>query len=150
MNTDNHAIGGGKKYTLKQLILADFDRILRIKFGKTKVSKVKMLKLFVMALFLDESFMLMFWFRVASWLRSKCNPLTKLLYIPVRGIYLCCQRMTGIQLPVGTKVGSGLLFNHYGCIVIASTATIGSYCTVFHGVTIGRTWSATPPPEIGD
>ena len=44
---------------------------------------------------------------------------------------------TGIQLPVGAKIASGLVFPHYSCIVINGAATIGKNCTILQGVTIG-------------
>lgn len=130
--------------------MSDFERIVKVKFGNNNVTSVNRIKLFLSALILNEGFIVTFWFRIASYLHSKRNIFAKITYLPVRIIYLHCQRITGIQLPVGTKVGNGLMFNHYSCIVIAGSATIGDNCTVFQGVTIGRTWDDTPPPIIGN
>lgn len=47
--------------------------------------------------------------------------------------------VTGIQIPIGTKVGKGLTFPHYSCIVISKRAMIGENCTIFQGVTLGKT-----------
>lgn len=52
--------------------------------------------------------------------------------------------MTGIQLPVGTKVGKGLFFPHFSCIVISKRAIIGDNCTIFQGVTLGKTNHGCP------
>ncbi len=45
----------------------------------------------------------------------------------------------GFQIPVNTKIGKGFYIGHFGAIVINKNATIGTYCNITHGVTIGRT-----------
>lgn len=44
--------------------------------------------------------------------------------------------MTGIQLPY-KKIGAGLVFGHYSCIIINTNTKIGENCTILQGVTIG-------------
>ena len=93
---------------------------------------------------------MLFTFRLGSYLKSKKNIFARFLLCFVYIFHLIHSRITGIQIPIGTKVGKGLLFNHFGCIVLAGTVEIGDYCTVFQGVTIGRTWTDTAPPRIGN
>lgn len=54
-------------------------------------------------------------------------------------------------MPFGTKVGAGLSFAHFSCVVINNDSTIGRNCTIFQGVTVG---SVRGPeggvPSIGD
>ena len=61
----------------------------------------------------------------------------KMLYYIVFIIYKHNQWLTGIQLPLGTDVGKGLYFHHFGSIVFNANAHIGDYCTVFQEVTVG-------------
>lgn len=60
-----------------------------------------------------------------------------MLYFFVAVIYKHYQYLTGIQMPLGTKVGPGLTFPHFSCIIINPQAKIGDYCTIMHDVTIG-------------
>lgn len=58
--------------------------------------------------------------------------------------------MTGIQLPIGTQIGGGLLFSHFSCIIINSHAIIGKNCTIYQGVTIGNVRGKARCHVIGD
>lgn len=91
-------------------------------------------------------------FRIGSWLKSKNSMLARLCLIPVKCIYKCNQHITGIQVPLGTDIGGGLLFFHYGCIVIAQEAHIGKNASIHQGVTIGRVFAGhkSGVPTIGD
>ena len=42
-----------------------------------------------------------------------------------------------IQIPLGTSIGGGVSFNHFGAIIINRKAIIGNQCTIFHGTTLG-------------
>ena len=57
--------------------------------------------------------------------------------------------LTSIQLPLGTKIGPGLLFAHYGTIVFTRRAKIGAFFTIYHGCTVG-TNDTGEGPWIGD
>ena len=39
---------------------------------------------------------------------------------------------------IGTKIGKGLCFSHYGAVAINASAIIGSNCLILQGVTIGE------------
>lgn len=99
----------------------------------------------------NASFRITFWFRIGSYLKTKSNPLHKLLFGLVFLIHKHNQYLTGIQLPFGTKIGAGLNFAHFSCIIINNSCTIGQNCTIFQGVTVG---SVRGPeggvPSIGD
>ena len=57
--------------------------------------------------------------------------------------------LLSIQLPLGTSIGPGLLFAHYGTIVFTRRARIGSFFTIYHGCTIGTNDSGQGP-VVGD
>lgn len=67
-------------------------------------------------------------------------PIRKILYLNYKWVNF----ITGIQLPIGTKIGRGLKFPHYSCIVISKRAIIGNNCTIYQGVTLGKTASGCP------
>ena len=58
------------------------------------------------------------------------------------------------SIGVGTKIGPGLLFAHFGGVWIHPRVEIGSDCTIFHQVTIttrgGRADRQGGVPRIGD
>ena len=60
--------------------------------------------------------------------------------------------ITGIQFSIDCSIGLGVFFPHHGCIVIARDVVIGEYCTISHGVTIGRGFGKNNVgcPSIGD
>ncbi len=45
----------------------------------------------------------------------------------------------GFQIPPSTSIGKGLYIGHRGTIVINGNATIGEFCNLSPGVTIGQT-----------
>ena len=51
---------------------------------------------------------------------------------------------------LGTKVGGGLVFPHYGCQIIHYAAELGENVQIFQGVTIGTTRSKEGAPKIGN
>lgn len=133
-------------------VSADLGRLEAVKkaCGKQYNGKIARFLFFLKALIVNESFMVCFWFRIGCYLRHKHNVISKCLLFLVRFIHMINCRITGIQLSIGTEVGPGLYFDHYSCIVIAPTVKIGNNCTIFQGVTIGRTWNGSAPPVIGN
>ena len=61
---------------------------------------------------------------------------------------------TGIQLPSSVSIGPGLYIPHSGYIVVNSSASIGSHCTIAQGVTIGHAGGgrdkSMKAPTVGD
>ena len=82
---------------------------------------IKILQLLITS----PSFNVTFWFRIGNYLRDNNYPAP--IYYVIQ--YICIRKKfkTGIDLPLGTKVGHGLLFAHLGCIVVNGSAIIGDY-----------------------
>lgn len=114
----------------KALIAKDLSRLTPLPVGGGKVLRY---------LITNHSFKITFWFRVASYLHEKKGLLWKILYSFVYVVYKHYMYKTGIQLLVGAKIGGGLTFAHFSCIIIHYAAQIGENCTIYQGVTIGGT-----------
>lgn len=84
----------------------------------------------------NYSYKVTFWFRIGSYLKTK-KGLYRILYFIVFWHYKNIQYRTGIQLPLGTRAGSGLRFFHFSNIVIDYHADIGENVTIYNGVTLG-------------
>lgn len=91
-------------------------------------------------------------FRVGCYFNEKNNILAKCILFFVKSVYFLLQLLTGIQLPIGTKVLGGVRFPHYSCIIISQMSKIGKNCTIHQGVTIGKTHFGKHfgHPEIGN
>lgn len=87
-------------------------------------------------------------FRLASYFQNKF----RLLYYPFNLCLLFLSYFTGIQIKPGCKIGGGLRFAHFSCIVIAGSTTIGKNCSIMQGVTCGCTHHGAKKgaPIIGD
>ena len=82
----------------------------------------------------NSSFKMSFWFSIGNYLLENRS---RVLYALVYWHYKSLMYKTGIQLPLGTSVGGGILFKHFNGIVINNHATIGENVTIFNDVTIG-------------
>lgn len=118
--------------------------------GNTQLSGSQFLIGMAKKLITNASFKVTFWFRIGSFLQEKSPLLYKLLYRVVLIIYRHYQYKTGIQLYLGTKVGGGLVFPHYGCQIIHYGAEIGQNVQIYQGVTIGTIRGRDGAPIIGD
>lgn len=110
-------------------------------------SKLTALKLMIT----NPSFKMSFWFRIGSWLESKKK--WRMAYYMVFIYYKHLMYKTGIQLPIGTQVGGGIKFYHFGDVVVNRNAKIGKNASIYNGVTIGinlRPDGKAYPPVIGD
>ena len=92
----------------KILIDSDLARLNNIKLAWAKY------------LITNASFKITFWFRIGSYLKQKHSPFFRILYMVVFLIHKHNQYLTGIQLPIGTHIGKGLLFEHFSCITQVS------------------------------
>lgn len=98
----------------------------------------------------NSSFKMSFWFRIGTYLEERKHGL---MYLFVFWYYKQLMYKTGIQLPLGTKVGAGLKFYHFGDVVVNRNATIGENVSIYNGVTIGinlRPDGKKYPPKIGN
>lgn len=107
---------------------------------------------FILKVIFNSSFCITFWFRIASFLNTRQGLVARAFLQLVKVIYFINQRITGIQLPIGTRIDSGLRFFHYNCIVIAYSVVIGKNCSIHQGVTIGRVFAGLKEgvPTIGN
>ena len=60
------------------------------------------------------------------------------------------ETITGVSIPKTVDVGGGLRIHHFGCVFINPNATIGRYCTLRQGVTIGNRYDGGPAPVLED
>ena len=89
------------------------------------------------------------WLRIGNTLYGK-RGIWKIPYAIVRIIHTHNKHRLGIQIKLGTEVGDGIRFPHYGGIVLAKSK-IGINCTIHQNVTIGRSFGKNDGcPTIGD
>lgn len=99
-------------------------------------------KLFIV--FWSQGFQAILAYRICRWLYLKHIPLLHIF------IQRYIEITTGISIPPTVKIGKGLLIEHFGGIVINSTAEIGNFCTISHCVTIGNKVPGGKSPKIGN
>jgi|SRR5882672_5546195 len=95
-------------------------------------------------------------YRLARWVHTKRLPAIVrwplLVLLTFVGVFV--DAVTSIELPPQVSIGPGLFIPHSGYIVVGSTATIGSHCTLTQGVTIGHRSggqvSSFAGPVVGD
>ncbi len=59
--------------------------------------------------------------------------------------------ITGIQIPIGTKIGAGIKIGHFGTIVVNPAATIGKNFNISQGCLVGNAdGKRKGVPVIGD
>ena len=99
----------------------------------------------------DMGFKHTFWFRSASFCRSR-RLLRRTVYPFVWAVYGHYQHKHGVWIPPVTKVGPGLLLEHLGDIVVNGRAVIGKNCNLSNSVTIGQSnrGARQGVPQIGD
>lgn len=93
-----------------------------------------------------DTFAILFLYRTLQYSKNK------LVIWGGKYLYLKKRRQTGIQIPLNTAIGEGLLFCHFSCIVFSEQVVIGKYCSIHQGVTIGRVFAGEKAgvPTIGD
>lgn len=93
-------------------------------------------------------------FRLANFFACR-SKLTLFAGLPLIFFYIAiCEWVLGVEIPVKTKIGKGLVIHHGVGLVINGFCEIGDHCVVRHGVTIGNTiladGSVSGVPTIGD
>ena len=78
-------------------------------------------------------FRYMVWFRLGKHYKDN-----KIAFFIIRLVHRRLSYKFGIQIPLPTNIGRGLLMTHYGTIVINIHAVIGDNVNISHGVTIGQ------------
>lgn len=131
--------------TCKSHIKADFQRVIsRVGLGISGYNLVCYIR--------DNTLRLVFWFRIGSYLYTCKSLFWKAIYVLMWVNYRHLQHKLGIQLPLGTQIGGGLRFLHYGSIVIAQSSVIGKNATIHQDVTLGKAfWGKNIGcPEFGN
>lgn len=99
----------------------------------------------------EPGFKYTFWWRLGEYFHASryCR---YWLYPLVKVVHSRLSFYLGISIPIGTKIGKGLYIGHYGGIVISGKVTIGKYCNLSQGVTVGQTNRGrfAGVPVIGD
>lgn len=75
-----------------------------------------------------------------SRIRFKCDSKLKLLiFSPFIVFYkFVTDIVLGCEIPVSTKIGSGLIIHHGRCLVLNKSVVIGNNVTIKHNTTIGN------------
>lgn len=93
-------------------------------------------------------------FRFANFFACKSKS-TLIIGLPLILLYIAvCEWILGVEIPVKTRIGKGLVIHHGVGLVINGFCQIGDHCIVRHGVTIGNTiladGSLSGVPVIGN
>jgi serine O-acetyltransferase len=95
---------------------------------------------------LSQGFQALFVYRVFHWCHEH--------HIPTQPLRCLVERfteiMTGISLPAQARIGKGLRIYHFGGIIMHSEASIGEYCTLYQGVTLGDLGGWGGAPRVGN
>ena len=91
---------------------------------------------------LSQGFQALFVYRVFHWCYERGIPTQPFRFFAERFIEIT----TGISLPAQARIGKGLRIHHFGGIIVHSEVSIGEYCTLYHGVTLGDLggWGGAP------
>ena len=95
---------------------------------------------------LSQGFQALFVYRVFRWCYEHHIPTQPFRFLVER----CTEITTGISLPAQARIGKGLRIHHFGGIIVHSEASIGEYCTLYHGVTLGDLGGWGGAPRVGN
>jgi serine O-acetyltransferase len=95
---------------------------------------------------LSQGFQALIVYRIFRWFYERRIPTQPLRFFVERFIEI----ITGISIPAQAKIGKGLRIHHFGGIILHSTAIVGEYCTIYHGVTLGDRGSWGDAPRVGN
>jgi|688.fasta_scaffold01052_18 serine O-acetyltransferase len=125
-----------KPPTVWQLIRSDYLRVAPV------FSYRGLLRLYLF----DETFALVFWYRMARSLTQYgwTNPLLVLSYLMLRRQ----NRKTGVRLSRHATIGPAFRIEHAGTTYINADTRIGANCTLMHNLTIGVSHSPKGKPGV--
>jgi serine O-acetyltransferase len=95
---------------------------------------------------LSQGFQALFVYRVFRWCYEHRIPTQPFRFLVERFTEIT----TGISLPAQARIGKGLRIHHFGGIIVNSEASIGDYCTLYHGVTLGDLGGWGGAPRVGN
>lgn len=144
----------------RALIWADFERtrIHQVTHNQWKENDggLKNYMHFLLSIFLYDTFAIMYWYRLGSYLKAKQqHGYRRVFYLPlyiiIKSIYKFVEHWVGVDIPLGGSIGGGLRMDHCNAIVIAKSAKIGNNCTILNGVSLGRSFGDNGGvPQIGN
>ena len=102
------------------------------------------------AFFREQSIWAVAWYRVGRRLETSHFIIQKLLSIPYYMVFRFIETFTGVSLPKEADIGKGIRIWHFGGIFVNGDSTIGDFCTIRQGVTIGNKYEGGGSPIIGD
>jgi len=94
---------------------------------------------------LSQGFQSLFIYRIFHWCYEHHIPTQPFRFLVER----CTEITTGISLPAQARIGKGLRIHHFGGLIVSSEASIGEYCTLYHGVTLGDLGGWGGAPRVG-
>lgn len=86
-------------------------------------------------------------FRLGRWLKPVRWAFP--LYYAVKILHAVISAFFGITLPLTVRAGAGLIFQHYGSIIVHPQARLGTFVTLYQCTTIGSD-DGGGVPELGD
>ena len=95
---------------------------------------------------LSQGFQALFVYRVFHWCHERHIPTQPFRFLVERFTEIA----TGISLPAQARIGKGLRIHHFGGIIMHSEVSIGEYCTLYHGVTLGDLGGWGGVPRVGN
>lgn len=95
---------------------------------------------------LSQGFQALFVYRIFRWCYERGIPTQPFRFLVERFTEIT----TGISLPAQARIGQGLRMHHFGGIIVHSEASIGEYCTLYHGVTLGDLGGWGGAPRVGN
>lgn len=83
---------------------------------------------------------IIFFYRFGQYLKSKTDKIRviKPIALLYNYFYFWVSLITGIYVPIESKIGEGLYIGHWGGIIIHCAVVIGTNCNLSQGVTIGE------------
>jgi serine O-acetyltransferase len=95
---------------------------------------------------LSQGFQALFVYRIFRWCYEHRLPTQPFRFLIER----LTESTTGISLPAQARIGQGLRIHHFGGIIVNSESSIGEYCTLYHGVTLGDLGGWGGAPRVGN
>jgi serine O-acetyltransferase len=95
---------------------------------------------------MSQGFQALFVYRVFRWCYEHSIPTQPFRFFVERFTEIT----TGISLPAQARIGKGLRIHHFGGIIMHSEASIGEYCTLYQGVTLGDLGGWGGAPRVGN
>jgi serine O-acetyltransferase len=94
----------------------------------------------------SQGFQALVVYRIFRWFYERRIPTQPIRFFVER----FAEIVTGISIPAQVRIGKGLRIHHFGGIIVNSEVSIGEYCTLYHGVTLGDLGGWGGVPHVGN